>query len=343
MGCLRLPYREEKERSNFLGVWKKTASPGNCIDYYPFGLTFNSYKRENSVQNKHLFNGGSELQTDLNLGWYSTLFRIYDPAIGRFLQIDPLTDFFSGITPYNFAENNPVLYGDPSGLSPTIWQRVKAFFGIGRLGGDKKARNQEYVKPVGRNKGEKKPYYFRPPESIPTRTPIRPAPQPEEPTQTVAQEDPEEEEDTYIPPAPIPKPKPKPKPVVKPNPVVAKQPDPTPLPFDIKPGGTTFDGYQFEPDKSDLYRTPANDKLIKDLIITLKSSSSVHLEIKGNVNADPSWWYRDHQRKLSSGRAQAIYDALRAAGIPASQLTTSPGEIRRKEGNMSATFKLTKQ
>jgi len=35
-------------------------------DYYPFGLTFNSYSRENSVANKYLYNG-KELQTDLGL------------------------------------------------------------------------------------------------------------------------------------------------------------------------------------------------------------------------------------------------------------------------------------
>jgi hypothetical protein len=42
-------------------------------DYYPFGLTFNSYQRENSVPNKFKF-GGKEEQTDLDLttidwGW----------------------------------------------------------------------------------------------------------------------------------------------------------------------------------------------------------------------------------------------------------------------------------
>ena len=65
-------------------------------DYYPFGLTFNSYQRENSTENRYLFNGGSELQQDLNLGFYSTLFRTYDPSIGRFMQVDPLADFMPG-------------------------------------------------------------------------------------------------------------------------------------------------------------------------------------------------------------------------------------------------------
>jgi hypothetical protein len=108
-------------------------------------------------------------------------------------------------------------------------------------------------------------------------------------------------------------------------------------------GKLQFDAYQFEPDKSDLYRTPANDKLINDLLITLKSSSSMHLEIRGNINAEPDnaleeFLYPGRQQKLMSGRAHAIYDALRAAGIPASQLKASTGNVGRTGGNMSATF-----
>ncbi|HEY5750641.1 MAG TPA: RHS repeat-associated core domain-containing protein [Chryseolinea sp.] len=311
-------------------------------DYYPFGLTFNHYQKENSVQNKHLFNGGSEFQTELNLGWYSTLFRIYDPAIGRFLQMDPLADFFSGITPYNFAENNPVLYGDPSGLSPTLWQRMKAFFGIGRLSGTRAAGNQEYVKPVARNRGKPVPYNFGLPVSPPTGT-RQPAPVQ---LQQIVEEEPEEPEEEeppviYFPPGPIYPAKPKP-PQRKPEDRKPPYPKPPRPPFDVPRGGRRkFDAYQFEADKSNLYSTPANDKLINELIITLKSSYNIHLEIKGNVNAEPSWFFEGHQKELTSNRAKAIYDALRAAGIPASQLKASPGNIEKTGGNMSATFILT--
>jgi len=37
-------------------------------DYYPFGLTFNSFKREDSKGNKYLFNGIERID-DLDLGW----------------------------------------------------------------------------------------------------------------------------------------------------------------------------------------------------------------------------------------------------------------------------------
>ena len=36
-------------------------------DYYPFGLSFNSYQRANSVKQDYKYNG-KELQDELNLG-----------------------------------------------------------------------------------------------------------------------------------------------------------------------------------------------------------------------------------------------------------------------------------
>src|SRR5690606_34362633 len=86
-------------------------------DYYPFGLTFNSYQRENSVDQKYLYNG-MEAQKELNLGWYDYLARQYDPAIGRFLSIDPLADLSRRWSPYVYAYNNPVRFIDPDGMLP---------------------------------------------------------------------------------------------------------------------------------------------------------------------------------------------------------------------------------
>ena len=41
--------------------------PNEGGDYYPFGLTFNSYQRENTTPNQYLYNG-KELQDELDLG-----------------------------------------------------------------------------------------------------------------------------------------------------------------------------------------------------------------------------------------------------------------------------------
>ena len=71
-------------------------------DYYPFGLTFNSWSTTNP-KNRYKFNG---VKFDEPTGMYETLFRGYDPALGRFAQIDPLSDFMSGISPYHFGFSN---------------------------------------------------------------------------------------------------------------------------------------------------------------------------------------------------------------------------------------------
>lgn len=77
------------------------------------------------MMNNFLFNK-VELQSDLELGLYQTMFRLYDPAIGRFIQVDPLAEIFPGINEYNFGFNNPVNYSDPLGLAPMWWLRLRA-------------------------------------------------------------------------------------------------------------------------------------------------------------------------------------------------------------------------
>lgn len=85
-------------------------------DYYPFGLTFNSYQRVTAKENKYLF-GGKEIQDDLGLGWLDFHARQYDPAIGRMLSIDQLSEISFNWTPFRFGFNNPLRYSDPSGMS----------------------------------------------------------------------------------------------------------------------------------------------------------------------------------------------------------------------------------
>lgn len=88
-------------------------------DYYPFGLTFNSYKRENSVGNNYLYNG-KELQDELDLGWMDYGARMYMADIGRFTTVDPLAEILQeSWTPYHYVKNNPIKFIDPTGM---IWK-----------------------------------------------------------------------------------------------------------------------------------------------------------------------------------------------------------------------------
>ncbi len=76
-------------------------------DYYAFGLTFNSYQRENSVDQKFKFQGQEHID-DLNLGWDSFKWRNHQPDIGRFFNIDPLADKYVYNSPYAFSENRVI-------------------------------------------------------------------------------------------------------------------------------------------------------------------------------------------------------------------------------------------
>ncbi|WP_308446809.1 RHS repeat-associated core domain-containing protein, partial [Flavobacterium collinsii] len=44
--------------------------------------------------------------------------RNYMPDVGRWGSIDELTESFFNFSPYNFSNNNPIFFSDPSGLAP---------------------------------------------------------------------------------------------------------------------------------------------------------------------------------------------------------------------------------
>jgi hypothetical protein len=47
---------------------------------------------------------------------YDYGFRIYNPGIGKFLSVDPLTKSYPWYTPYQFAGNKPIWAVDLDGL-----------------------------------------------------------------------------------------------------------------------------------------------------------------------------------------------------------------------------------
>ena len=67
---------------------------------------------------------GPELKKCQMACWYETFYRGYDPALGRFQQVDPKATIAHDLTPYNYAGNNPVLFNDPLGdklKTPPSW------------------------------------------------------------------------------------------------------------------------------------------------------------------------------------------------------------------------------
>ena len=87
-------------------------------DYYPFGLTFNSYQRESSVENKFKFQGQEHID-DLDLGWDSFKWRNHQPDIGRFFNFDPLAEKCVYNSPYEFSENKVTSHVELEGLEAT--------------------------------------------------------------------------------------------------------------------------------------------------------------------------------------------------------------------------------
>jgi RHS repeat-associated protein len=60
---------------------------------------------------------GYELNQEGGLGLYHAGARLYDPAVGRFMQQDRFKDRYPSMTPYQYAANNPVLFIDVNGDS----------------------------------------------------------------------------------------------------------------------------------------------------------------------------------------------------------------------------------
>ena len=58
---------------------------------------------------------GQESDEEMDLGDFGA--RKYDASIGRFTAIDPLFEMYPSFTPYNYCNNNPINYIDPSGLA----------------------------------------------------------------------------------------------------------------------------------------------------------------------------------------------------------------------------------
>jgi RHS repeat-associated protein len=61
------------------------------------------------------FNGKEQDKETTGTSTYDYGFRIYNPALGRFLSVDPLQKKFPELTPYQFASNTPIQAVDLDG------------------------------------------------------------------------------------------------------------------------------------------------------------------------------------------------------------------------------------
>ena len=81
-------------------------------DYYPFGMLTASSWQAPGYGTSGMYFQANYAKYDSLLGQYDFLARSYDPALGRFVAVDPAGQFGS---PYLGMGNSPVMYVDPTG------------------------------------------------------------------------------------------------------------------------------------------------------------------------------------------------------------------------------------
>ena len=99
---------------------------GNIVgrdDYYPFGLAMPGRSSNSANPNDDYKFTGYELDDEARLDLYHANARGYDPVLGRFMQIDPLSDLFPHVSSYAYGNNNPLRFTDPTGMAPYDWIR----------------------------------------------------------------------------------------------------------------------------------------------------------------------------------------------------------------------------
>ena len=110
-------------------------------NYYPFGLKHKNYNVTSkqytqsggaigiedcvNCSYKYKYNG-KEYQDELGLNMYDYGFRNYDPAIGRWMNIDNKSEKYISLSNYHYAGNNPILYLDIDGneFTESAWAWV---------------------------------------------------------------------------------------------------------------------------------------------------------------------------------------------------------------------------
>jgi RHS repeat-associated protein len=108
LGNVRLSYTKNPS-TNALTILEES-------NYYPFGLKHSPYNAITPAQDYKYRYNSKEYQDELSLNLYDCGARNYDPALGRWMNVDPLAETSRRFSPYVYALSNPVLFIDPDGM-----------------------------------------------------------------------------------------------------------------------------------------------------------------------------------------------------------------------------------
>jgi RHS repeat-associated protein len=81
-------------------------------------LTRNTYQR-NSTWNAPYTFSGKEKDAETGYGYFGA--RYYDSGLSFWISVDPMSDKYPSMSPYNYCANNPVILVDPDGRDNVIY------------------------------------------------------------------------------------------------------------------------------------------------------------------------------------------------------------------------------
>ncbi|CAL2085513.1 DUF6443 domain-containing protein [Tenacibaculum sp. 190524A05c] len=115
LGNIRLSYTD----NNNDGVITASTEIIEEKNYYPFGMIHEGYNKNfssigNSKAELYAYNG-KELNQEEGLNWYDFGARNYNASIGRWMNLDPLSEKYTNLSPFTYVANNPINAIDPDG------------------------------------------------------------------------------------------------------------------------------------------------------------------------------------------------------------------------------------
>lgn len=132
LGNVRVSFAKDPQQGNVLKILEEN-------HYYAFGMKHENYNVTRVDFKRYPDTGvelvpmpavanasynykynGKELQEELGLNMYDYGARNYDPAIGRWMNIDPLASKNNFESPYVYVHNNSLIYVDPDGKDGII-------------------------------------------------------------------------------------------------------------------------------------------------------------------------------------------------------------------------------